>query len=66
MKKPNGDLRVLLDPKDLNDNIKRELYQIAPREEILSEMSGAQFFSIFDASQGFWQIQLDFESRIYI
>jgi len=65
VKKPNGELRVCLDPKDLNDCIKREHYQIPTREEIISDMSGAKFFSKLDASQGFWQIRLDSESSKY-
>ena len=65
MKKPNGELRVCLDPKDLNENIKREHYQITKREEITSEMAGARYFSKLDASHGFWQLKLDSESSKY-
>ncbi|KAG1938993.1 retrotransposable element [Pimephales promelas] len=50
------------DPKDLNENIKREHYQIPKREEILSDMAGANYFSKLDASHGFWQLKLDPES----
>lgn len=42
-KKKNGDLRVCMVPKDLNENIKREHYQIPKREEITSEMAGAKY-----------------------
>ena len=62
VKKKTGDLRVCLDPKDLNENIKREHYQIPKREEITCEMAGAKYFSKMDASQGFWQLKLDPES----
>ncbi|XP_026050672.1 uncharacterized protein K02A2.6-like [Astatotilapia calliptera] len=64
-KKNTGALRVCLDPKDLNENIKREHYQIPKREEIMSEMAGAKFFSKLDASHGFWQLRLDPESSRY-
>ena len=63
--KQSGDLRVCLDPKDLNANIKREHYQIPTRDEITSEMAGAQFFSKLDASQGFWQMKLHEDSTKY-
>lgn len=53
MKKKNGDLRINMDPKDLNENIKHEHYQIPKREEITSEMAGARYFTKLDASQGF-------------
>lgn len=64
-KKKNGELRICLDPKDLNDSIKREHYQIPTREEIISEMSGARYFTKLDASQGFWQLKLDESSTKY-
>lgn len=64
-KKTTGAIRVCLDPKDLNENIKREHYQIPKREEIMSEMAGAKFFSKLDASHGFWQLRLDPESSKY-
>lgn len=65
VKKPNGDLRVCMDPKDLNVNIKREHYQLPTRDEIISEMTNAKFFSKLDASQGFWQIKLHENSTKY-
>ncbi|KAI2646810.1 Transposon Tf2-9 polyprotein [Labeo rohita] len=65
VKKKNGDLRVCMDPKDLNDKIKREHYQIPKSEEIVNEMAGAKYFTKLDASQGFWQIRLDEDSTKY-
>uniref|UniRef100_A0A0S7EQV5 ribonuclease H n=1 Tax=Poeciliopsis prolifica TaxID=188132 RepID=A0A0S7EQV5_9TELE len=64
-KKKNGELRICMDPKDLNENIRREHYQIPTREEIISEMSGASYFTKLDASQGFWQVKLDESSTKY-
>lgn len=64
-KNRNKELRICMDPGDLNQNIKREHYQIPKREEIVSEMAGAQYFSKLDAAQGFWQIKLDEESSRY-
>ncbi|XP_030596890.1 uncharacterized protein K02A2.6-like isoform X2 [Archocentrus centrarchus] len=64
-KKKNGELRICMDPKDLNENIKREHYQIPKREEITSEMTGARYFTKLDASQGFWQLKLDESSTKY-
>lgn len=54
-----------MDPRDLNASIKREHYQIPKREEITSEMTGAQYFSKLDASQGFWQLKLHEDSTKY-
>lgn len=64
-KKKNGELRTCMDPKDLNENIKREYYQIPTREEIISEMAGACYFTKLDASQGFWQLRLEEDSTKY-
>ena len=60
--KPNGDLRICLDPRDLNKAIKREYYQLPTFEEISSRLSGAKVFTKLDANQGYWQIPLDEES----
>ena len=62
VRKPNGALRICMDPKDLNENILREQYKIPKREEILSELAGAQWFTKLDASHGFWQLQIDSSS----
>ncbi|XP_063055929.1 uncharacterized protein K02A2.6-like [Engraulis encrasicolus] len=64
-KNKNKELRICMDPGDLNRNIKREHYQIPKREEIASEMAGAKYFSKLDAAQGFWQIKLDDKSSRY-
>lgn len=64
-KKKNGELRICMDPKDLNESIKREHYQIPTHEEIISEMSGASYFTKLDASQGFWQLKLEESSTKY-
>lgn len=61
--KPDGKLRVCLDPKDLNKCIMRELYQLPTREDIFANMSGATHFSKLDASQAFWQVKLSEKSR---
>ena len=62
VQKPNGQIRVCFDPKDLNKAIKRHHYQLPTAEDILSRMSGAKFFSKLDASSGYWQICVDKES----
>ena len=62
VEKPNGDLRLCLDPMDLNEYIRREHYHLPHRSEILSEMADARYFTKMDTSQGFYQIQLDEES----
>ena len=58
-RKPNGKLRICLDPKDLNKAISREHHVIPTLEEILPKLSGAKYFSIVDAKCGYWNVELD-------
>ncbi|XP_019632633.1 PREDICTED: uncharacterized protein K02A2.6-like [Branchiostoma belcheri] len=62
--KPNGKLRICLDPRDLNNALKRDHYPTPTLEEITPAMSGAQVFSKLDASNGYWNIKLDEESSL--
>ena len=55
-------LRICLDPRDLNLAIKREHFPMPTIEEIATRLNGAKLFSVFDASYGFWQVELDDES----
>ena len=59
VEKPNGKLRICLDPRPLNKAIKREHFKLPTTEEILSKMSNACYFSKLDASSGYWQVKLD-------
>jgi hypothetical protein len=59
VEKPNGKLRVSLDPRSLNQAIKRQHYRLPTTEEKISQMSGARLFSKLDASNGYWQIAVD-------
>lgn len=58
VKKSNGTIRICLDPKKLNDALMRERYELPTFEELTHNMVGARYFSILDASKGFWQIPL--------
>ncbi|XP_067687858.1 uncharacterized protein [Haliotis asinina] len=62
VEKPNKQLRVCIDPKDLNKAIKREHFKLPTRDEITAKFSNARYFSKLDASAGFWQLRLDEES----
>ena len=52
------DVRICLDPRDLNKYIKREHYPMKTVEEVAATVQGAEVFSVLDASSGFWQIRL--------
>ena len=63
--KKNKELRLCLDPKDLNKNIKRLHYPLPTFEEIVPDLKEAKVFSTFDARNGFWQIKLSEENSHY-
>lgn len=64
VKKANCDLRICLDPKELNNAIKREHFRLPSLDEIVSNLSGAKYFSTLDAYSGFWQVALDDSSSL--
>ena len=57
-------VRLCLDPKDLNENIKREHCYNRSIDEILPELHGKQFFSVADTRKGYWHVELDHESSM--
>ena len=62
--KPSGDLRVCLDPSDLNNEIQREHYKTLTTEEITHEFAHSKFFSRFDVADAYWSIKLDYDSSL--
>ena len=64
VEKPNGSVRICLDPRYLNKAIKREHFQLPTIEDITTRMENAIWFSTLDANRGYWQIPLDEESEL--
>ena len=60
--KPNGKLRVCIDPQRLNKALKRSHYPLPVIEDILPELADVKVFSKAYLKDGFVQIQLDRES----
>ena len=50
VRKPNGDVRICLDPFDLNKSVKREHYPLKTVEEVAASMSEAKVFSTLNAT----------------
>ena len=59
VEKPNGKLRVCLDPRNLNIEIKRPHYTMPTLEDAVSKIAGAKFFSKCVAWSGYLPIQLE-------
>lgn len=59
VKKPNGKLRICIDPKPLNQALKRSHYPMPVVDDILPELANAKVFSVCDVKNGFWHVELD-------
>ena len=64
--KPDGSkkVRLCLDPKDLNKNIKREHYYSKTIDEILPLLHGSKKISAGDTNKGYYHVELDYESSL--
>ncbi|UYV61211.1 K02A2.6-like [Cordylochernes scorpioides] len=64
VKKPNGDVRICIDPRKLNYWIKRERYVMPSPEEVLALIQKANIYTVLDAKYAFWQIPLTDEASL--
>ena len=62
--KPNGEVRVCLDPSNLNKAIIREHHKPMMVEEIVHELAGATVYTKADALKAFLQIHLTHETSL--
>ena len=62
--KRDGSLRICLDPKRLNESIKRCPHKMPTLEEINPAFVGAKHFSKLDAKAGYWSVQLEEQSQL--
>ena len=62
--KKDGSLRVCLDPKRLNENLKRCPHKIPTVEELNPAFHGAKYFSKLDAKAGYWSVKLAEKSQL--
>ena len=63
-RKPNGEVRVCLDPSNLNKAIIREHHKPMTMEEIAHELAGATVYTKADALKAFLQIHLTHEASL--
>ena len=57
--KTNGDIRICLDPRELNKALLREHFTLPILEDTLHELGQSRVFSKADLSSGYWHIVLD-------
>ena len=58
----NGDVRICVDLRKLNQAVIREKYIIPTFDDIIHQLRGSTIFSKLDAQSGFWQLPLDPET----
>ena len=63
-RKPNREVRVCLDPSNMNKAIIREHHKPMTVEEIVHELAGATFYTKADALKAFLQIHLTHEASL--
>ena len=64
IKKSSGKIRLCIDPKPLNQALKRNHYPLPVIDDLLPLLANAKVFSVVDAKNGFWHVQLDSESSL--
>ena len=60
--KPDGQVRICIDPQHLNKALKRSHYRMETIQDVLPKLRQAKAFSTIDIKKAFWMVQLDNES----
>lgn len=58
-KKETDDVRICIDPKDLNKAVMRPHHPVHTVEDVAAQRAGATIFSVLNAKSSFWQIKLN-------
>ena len=61
--KRNGKVPLCIHPKALSNALKRNHYPLQSIEDVLPLLSDAKLFTVLDARNGFWHVQLDTDSN---
>ena len=65
VRKRDGSLQFCIDFCGLNAWTKKDAYPLPRMQETMESVVGARHFSCMDLKSGFWQVQMDKESRQY-
>ena len=63
VEKKNGDMRFCIDYRKLNSVTKKNSFPMPRIDDTLDMLHGKKFFSTLDLAAGYWQIELDEESK---
>ena len=59
IRKPNGQIRFLIDFSKLNSKTKRHAYAMPRINEMLDSLYGARWFSSLDIKSAYWQVEVE-------
>ena len=65
IQKKDGGLHFCIDFQKLNAKTKKDSYPLPWIQETLESLEGSHIFSSFDLKSGFWQVEMDEESKQY-
>lgn len=63
VKKKTGDFRVCVDFRRLNALTKKDSFPLPNAEACIESLAGQEFFSSFDFASGYWQMEVEPQSR---
>ncbi|KAI8733312.1 Retrovirus-related Pol polyprotein [Biomphalaria glabrata] len=64
VQKPNGDLRICIEPRHLNTALKREHFKLPTLEAVMPQFLNAKIFSKLDVKEAYWHVRLDEKSSL--
>ena len=63
VQKKDGSLRFCINLRKLNSWIIKDVYSLPHTDETLDSLQGSQWFSSIDLRLGYWQVEMDEESK---
>ena len=60
---PEKDVRITIDPRDLNKALLREYHPMSTIEDVTTRTNNSKYFTVLDANMGYFQIELTKESQ---
>ena len=63
VKKPDGSYRFCVDWRKINKVTRKDVHPIPRIDDTLDRLSGSKYFSSLDLASGFWQVELEEESK---
>eukprot|EP00112_Aurelia_sp_Birch-Aquarium-sp1_P016953 Seg3886.2 transcript_id=Seg3886.2/GoldUCD/mRNA.D3Y31 product="Transposon Tf2-3 polyprotein" protein_id=Seg3886.2/GoldUCD/D3Y31 len=60
--KPDGSMKICLDPKPLNEAIRREHHRLPTADDVHSKLANKKIFTVIDERHAFWQVPLTKDS----